>query len=333
MRDSSLSWQAILAQGFISAEKLLSFLKLPLENYSHLAEKEFSSRIPLHFANLMEKGNPCDPLLMQVLAINDELMEFHDFIEDPLYESKFNVVPGLIHKYHGRVLLTVTGSCAINCRYCFRRYFPYHDNNPGRAGWIDALNYIRKDTSINEVILSGGDPLLANDLLLSHLFKNIADIAHVTTIRIHTRIPIVLPERICDELLAIFKNSRCKVVVVLHSNHPRELSLDVGNACFKLHSVGCHLLNQSVLLRGINDDVDILISLSHALFAFGVMPYYLHLLDKTRGTKHFEVQLTDALDIFQKLQSSLPGYLVPRLAREKSGAKNKTLYGLTEVTL
>ncbi|MDF1758510.1 MAG: EF-P beta-lysylation protein EpmB [Legionellaceae bacterium] len=327
MRDSSVNWQNILATGFKSSAELLHFLDIPSETHILASEQEFPSRIPKRFAKLMEKGNINDPLLLQVLATTQEMLSAPDFVKDPLHESSTNLIPGLIHKYYGRVLLTVTGVCAINCRYCFRRHFPYQDNNPGRAGWQRALDYIANDTSINEVILSGGDPLLATDTLLSHLFLSLENIPHVETIRIHTRLPIVLPERINDSLLGILKNISSNVVMVIHSNHPNELNQAVADTCSKLKDVGCYLLNQSVLLRGVNDNPHVLARLSRRLYECGVIPYYLHLLDKTQGTKHFEVLIEEASLIYKELQAMLPGYLVPRLAREEPGAKSKTLCG------
>lgn len=326
MRDSSAKWQDILGNGFASARELLDFLQVETSANLELAEKIFSSKIPRRFANLMQKGDPEDPLLLQVLASIQEL-EVSDasFIEDPLLEKDYNKVKGLIHKYAGRVLLTVTGVCAINCRYCFRRYFPYQENNPGRAGWHQALDYIKNDDSITEVIFSGGDPLLASDATLEYLFAHLARISHVETIRIHTRIPVVLPERITQGLLSLLQESRFKIVMVIHSNHPHEISKDVQDICLKLYNYGVTLLNQSVLLRKINDNSDVLKRLSVELFKCRVMPYYLHLLDKTKGTQHFDVPLSDALVIFRELQTMLPGYLVPRLAQEQHGRKNKIL--------
>ena len=327
MPYSKQNWQQILAQGFSHASQLLAFLNLPAEAGSLLAEKQFKTRVPRHFAARMQVGNRYDPLLLQVLAVEDELNVNPDFVEDPLNEEATNSIPGLIHKYHGRVLLTVTGACAINCRYCFRRHFPYQDNNPGRAGWQPVLDYIAQDKAIHEVILSGGDPLLANDAVLAPLFAQLAEIPHVTTLRIHSRIPVVLPERVDDAFIHLLSASRLKKVMVLHSNHPHELDEQVANACRKLRDVGCLMLNQSVLLAGVNDDAKTLAALSERLFDCGVLPYYLHLLDKVQGAAHFDVSLQDALSIFQQLQALLPGYLVPRLAREEAGEKHKTLIG------
>jgi EF-P beta-lysylation protein EpmB len=325
MRDSIPCWQKNLAEGFSSAVELLQFLHLPPSLADKVAEKQFKTRVPRGFASRMQSGNRYDPLLLQVLAVEDELKITDGFIVDPLAEITAIPLSGLIHKYHGRVLLTLTGACAINCRYCFRRHFPYQDNNPGRSGWKDALDYIAKDSCIHEVILSGGDPLLAKDNLLSDLFTQLATIPHLQTVRIHTRIPVVLPERVNQSFLNLLTENRLHKVVVLHSNHPQELDNNVLEACVALRHAGCHLLNQSVLLAGINDNAEILAQLSERLFACGVLPYYLHLLDKVQGAAHFDVSLQHASAIFQKLQSLLPGYLVPRLVREEAGKKHKTL--------
>lgn len=324
MRDSSLSWQKKLAQGFTSAAELLRFLELPI-NSSVDAERLFSSRIPRGFAQRMEKGNPNDPLLLQVLATAEELLESPDYDVDPLVERASNPLQGLIHKYHGRVLLTLTGACAVNCRYCFRRHFPYQANNPGRAGWDEIIQYIRDDSSITEVILSGGDPLLAANQVIAGLISQLELIPHVHTLRIHTRIPIVFPERLDDELLALLAAASLKKVFVLHCNHAQELDGSVAVACAQLKQADCHLLNQSVLLFGVNDDAAVLAQLSQTLFAYGVLPYYLHVLDKVQGAAHFDMPFARAQNIYQQLQCLLPGYLVPRLAREEPGMRSKTL--------
>ena len=327
MREPNTRWQSVLAMGFNCAADLLTFLDIPLAEGSVAAEQQFKTRVPRGFASRMEKGNLYDPLLMQVLALDNELTSSDEYVLDPLIESEKNPYPGLLHKYDGRVLLTITGACAVNCRYCFRRHFPYQENNPGRNGWDDVLHYIADDTSIHEVIFSGGDPLLANDNTLSVLVDALEDIAHVKTLRIHTRIPVVLPERIDKDFLMLLKNSRLSRVVVLHVNHPNELSQDVRQVCKDLRSVGVHLLNQSVLLKGINDAPTVLAHLSEKLFEFGVLPYYLHVLDKVQGAQHFDMPVHDAIKIFQTLQTMLPGYLVPRLMREDPGALSKTLVG------
>ncbi|KTC91057.1 EF-P beta-lysylation protein EpmB [Fluoribacter dumoffii] len=325
MRDTSLSWQKKLAQGFASVNELLTFLELPLSIGNLHAEKQFPSRVPIGFAKRMQKGNPRDPLLLQVLATADELLASKDYRVDPLEEHDNTPIRGLLHKYHGRVLLTLTGVCAVNCRYCFRRHFPYQDNNPGRNGYQAICKYISQDNSISEVILSGGDPLLASDVLLTELINQLEEIPHLHTLRIHTRIPIVFPERIDKGLLSILKNTRFKKVIVLHCNHTQELDDSVREVLHELQQVGCYLLNQAVLLAGINADARILADLSHTLFAYGVLPYYLHQLDKVKGASHFDLPFDTVQSIYKQLQNLLPGYLLPRLVCEEPGKLSKTL--------
>jgi len=272
----------------------------------------------------MKKGDIHDPLLQQILPLGAELQEHPGFVKDPLNETAVNPISGLLHKYHGRVLLTVIGTCAINCRYCFRRSFPYHENNPGTAGWEKALEYIANDSSITEVIFSGGDPLVATDKYLFTLSQKIAAIPHVKTLRIHTRLPIVLPERITTDFIEWFTSSRLKPVLVVHCNHPQEINEEVAVRLHKLRDAKITLLNQAVLLKNINDKADILIKLSETLFEHGVLPYYLHLLDRTRGTAHFEVEEARAKQLIAKIMQKLPGYLVPKLVREIAGAPAKS---------
>lgn len=325
MRESNLSWQKNLAQGFASSAELLSFLEISLPINSLQAEKQFKTRVPRGFAARMQKGNLHDPLLRQVLAIDSELDTVSGYTNDPLQEMQSNIIPGLIHKYQGRVLLILSGACAINCRYCFRRHFPYEDNNPGQLGLQDALNYIRKHPDIHEVILSGGDPLLLKDSRLNVLLQELDTIEHLTTLRIHSRIPVVLPMRINADFIKTLHSTRLKKVMVLHSNHPNEIDESVQYACLLLKQAGVLLLNQSVLLAGVNDDAAVLASLSRRLFACDVLPYYLHLLDNVNGAAHFSIEIDQALSIYHELQRLLPGYLVPKLAREDALAKNKTL--------
>ena len=324
MRESSLSWQKNLAQGFTSARDLLHFLELPNEG-SELAEQQFVSRIPLSFARRMEKKNPRDPLLLQVLAVDKELLHTKGYQTDPLQEQSNNPLKGLIHKYQGRVLLTLTGVCPVNCRYCFRRHFPYSDNNPGKVGWTAVCDYIANDSTINEVILSGGEPLLASDTVLSGLLTQLDAIEHVKTLRIHTRIPIVFPERVDASLLQVLATTRLQKVMVLHCNHAQELDSVVLDVCQRLRQINYYLLNQSVLLAGINDTPQILIALSQKLFSYGIMPYYLHVLDKVQGAAHFDVPFEQVQQLYQQMQALLPGYLVPRLVREEPGKSGKTL--------
>lgn len=327
MRDSNIHWQKILANGFSSLQDLLTYLNLPSKLGSEPAEHYFKTRVPRRFAAKMEPGNPKDPLLLQVLPTAQELLEDLRYHTDPLLENTVNPVPGLLHKYLNRVLLTVTGVCAINCRFCFRRHFPYTDNNPGQRGWQQALAYIQNDPNIHEVILSGGDPLLASDQILGNLLAALAKIPHVQTVRFHTRVPIVLPERIHTDFIHLLDTKRFHIVMVLHCNHPQELDDTVGQACASMQQAGCLLLNQSVLLKEVNDHSTTLVALSQRLFAYGILPYYLHLLDPVQGTQHFDLDLETAMGIYQDLQSQLPGYLVPKLVREQAGRPYKTIVG------
>ena len=328
MRAPLASWQKILSKGFSSTVDLLNFLNLPVDALAYAAEKTFKTRVPLSFAARMQTGNIDDPLLLQVLASVEELVSVAGFVSDPLEEKLFNPIPGLIHKYNSRVLLTVTGGCAINCRYCFRRHFSYQKNNPQREGWGQIINYIGQDPNITEVILSGGDPLLAKDHQLLELFNLLREIPHIRTLRIHSRIPVVLPERVDDDFLAMFASLPWHKVIVLHTNHAQELDESVKEVCEKLRAINCHLLSQSVLLKKVNDNVHALEQLSIRLFDCGVLPYYLHLLDKVHGAAHFDVAFETALEIYSSLQTKLPGYLLPRLVREEANKKHKTLVNL-----
>lgn len=264
----------------------------------------------------IQPGNLHDPLLRQALPLDEELQDREGFSADPLQEESSNPVPGLLHKYHGRVLLTVTGSCAIHCRYCFRRHFPYEDNNAGRPGWPKIIEYINADPSIAEVILSGGDPLNLNDRTLASLVHELANIPHVQRLRLHTRLPIVLPERVTNDMIAWLMETRLQPVIVVHCNHPNEIDVEVTTAIQKLREEGICLLNQAVLLRGVNDDVDTLTMLSTRLFELGVLPYYLHMLDKVKGAWHFAIPDETAKALHRDLSAKLPGYLVPRLVQE-----------------
>lgn len=320
-----VSWQQLLSEGISSSAELRRFLKLPEAEIPSSIEQQFKTKVPKPFAALMEPGNENDPLLLQVLAVENELESPKSYTTDPLLEKQYIEQKGILQKYHGRALLTLTGACAVHCRYCFRRHFPYQSNNPKKQGWEHVLNYLMQDQSTHEVILSGGDPLLMNDKNLADLIQGLNTIPHLKTLRIHTRIPVVLPERVTPNLLLILQQSRLNQVIVIHSNHPNELDVRVQDCCAKLKSIGCYLLNQSVLLARVNDEPKILASLSHRLFECGVLPYYLHLLDKVKGAAHFEIPDAKAFKLYQTLQSLLPGYLLPRLAREEAGKKSKTL--------
>lgn len=318
------SWQTELRDGFKHAEDLLRYLQIPVEQYSADAQILFATKVPENFAQRMQKGNINDPLLKQVLAIGAETLTTANYSTDPVGDLSAINQKGLIHKYHGRVLIITTGACAINCRYCFRRNFPYSDNSLSRVDIEHILTTLREDQSISEVILSGGDPLLLNDKKIAQWVKDIESIAHIQRLRIHSRLPVVIPSRITSQLCEILGNTRLLCSLVLHANHSNELSADVATACQKLRDSGVTLLNQAVLLKGVNDSASALISLSEHLFKHGVLPYYLHVLDKAASTAHFDLSTHEALRLHACLKDALPGYLVPKLVREEAGKSAKT---------
>lgn len=319
------SWQKDLAAGFSNPEALLQYLKLGSRAFSTPARDDFSMRVPLSYAACMQKGEPNDPLLMQVLPVVDELNNPSEFQDDPVGDLVALTENCIIHKYQGRVLLIITGGCAINCRFCFRRNFPYAEVQLNTQKEVTSLDYIQRDSSIHEVILSGGDPLLLSDQRLEDLLQKLSSIAHIKRIRIHTRLPIVLATRVTTELISILNNLPIPIIMVMHCNHANELGEQVIAACLALKQPNIFLLNQSVLLKGINDNVQVLQTLSEKLFTARVLPYYLHLLDKARGTAHFEVSQVKAIKLHQELQQVLPGYLVPKLVKEQPGEVAKTL--------
>jgi EF-P beta-lysylation protein EpmB len=278
----------------------------------------------------MRRGDAGDPLLRQVLPLADELIESPGYSADPLDEHAAARAPNLLQKYSGRALLITTQACAIHCRYCFRREFPYSAQAEAEAGagrFRAALDVIANDSSIEEVILSGGDPLSLSDARLTRITDALAGIPHVQRLRVHTRQPIVLPSRVDEGLLAWLRGVKRPLVMVLHTNHPNEIDVDVRSACAKLRAAGVTLLNQSVLLKGVNDSVETLAQLSRSLADAGVMPYYLHLPDRVRGTAHFDVADADAQRLVEELGRRLSGYLVPRLVREVPGAPYKVPSG------
>jgi EF-P beta-lysylation protein EpmB len=287
------------------------------------AARLFALRVPEGFIARMKPGDAGDPLLRQVLPLDAESEPAPGFADDPVGDVQAMPIPGVLHKYRGRVLLVATGACAVHCRYCFRRHFPYGDAHAAAGSWAAGLNYIARDASIHEVILSGGDPLSLTDRRLEELVLRIEAIAHVRRLRFHTRYPVVLPERVDDALLAWLRACRLKKIVVIHANHANEIDMPVARALQRLASAGTVLLSQSVLLRGVNDSVEALSTLSESLFAAGVLPYYLHLLDKVRGAAHFEVPTIRAVQLAGEMNALLPGYLVPRLVMEQAGAPGK----------
>lgn len=288
------------------------------------AARLFPLRVPRGYVTRMQRGNVNDPLLRQVLPLGDESRIVPGYDQDPVGDMQAMPVPGVLHKYHGRVLLTATGACAVHCRYCFRRHFPYHEANAGRDDWRPALAYVAQDPSIEEVILSGGDPLTLADDKLHDLRRRLAAIPHVKRLRLHTRLPIVLPARVTPALLTAIAPGRLAGIIVVHANHANEITDDVRDALAALTRGGYTLLNQSVLLRGVNDEVEALCALSQRLFDVGVLPYYLHVLDRVQGAAHFDLDAERARRLHAEVAARLPGYLVPRLVREQAGEPGKT---------
>ncbi|MGI2323537.1 MULTISPECIES: EF-P beta-lysylation protein EpmB [unclassified Methylococcus] len=318
----SEQWQAELAEGFGCVQDLLDFLGIAAP-FSAEAAGKFPFRVPRAYARKMRPGDPYDPLLRQVLPLAQELASPEGFVGDPVGDRPALKVPGLLHKYQGRALLITTGACAVHCRYCFRREFPYGEGQFTRQREKAALDYIVRDPGLTEIILSGGDPLLLSDDRLARLTEQLTAIPHLRRLRVHSRVPLVLPSRIDERLLEILAGHRLKTVVVIHANHPRELDAETVSVLAAMRRAGLTLLNQSVLLRQVNDSVSALCELSERLFECGVLPYYLHLLDRVRGTAHFEVPEAEARALHEALRRRLPGFLVPRLVREVEGKPYK----------
>jgi EF-P beta-lysylation protein EpmB len=320
------SWQRQLSQAIRDPATLCKRLNLDDSWLPGAAtgHQLFEICVPDAYLTRIAPNDPNDPLLRQVLPVSDEAATPQGYVTDPLEEAEHQPVKGLIHKYANRVLLIASPNCAINCRYCFRRHFPYSDNSPSRAQWQEALDYLRTDTSLNEAILSGGDPLAANDRQLAWLVEQLENIPHLKRLRIHTRLPVVIPDRIDDALLGWLAATRLQKVMVLHINHANEIDQAVIDACTRLKQAGVTLLNQSVLLRGINDSVSTLATLSERLFEAGVLPYYLHVVDPVQGAAHFDVPDAEAKALVKQLLEHLPGFLMPRLVREVPGKASKT---------
>ncbi|MEP6484272.1 MAG: EF-P beta-lysylation protein EpmB [Rudaea sp.] len=319
------SWQELWRDAVTDPHQLLELLAL-----GHLAstlvpsrDTGFPLRVPRGFIARMRRGDANDPLLRQVLAVGEELLALPGFSEDAVGDLAARSALGVLHKYEGRALLIATGSCAVHCRYCFRRHFDYASDTAAADGWAEAIAHIRADTTIHEVILSGGDPFSLSTAKLAELTDALANIEHVRRLRIHTRLPIVLPERIDVAMCEWLSRLPWPVAIVVHVNHANEIDASVKTALKRLRDAGAHLLNQSVLLRGINDGVDALAELSERLFEVGVLPYYLHQLDRVAGTAHFDVDDARALELMDGLRGRLSGYLVPRLVREIAGESSK----------
>lgn len=318
VQEPPARWQTALRRAVRDPDELCRLLDLPASfaARARAAAGQFALFVPHGYLARIERGNPDDPLLRQVLPLADETVETLGFTADPVGDREALRAPGLLGKYRGRALIVTTGACAVHCRYCFRRQFPYSEVPHAPAAWEPALAEIAADATLSEVILSGGDPLMLIDDHLARFVSRLDAIPHLRRLRIHTRLPIVLPERIDERLLAWLAGTRLKTVVVIHANHAAELSADVGAALARLRQAGAMLLNQSVLLRAVNDDADVLAALSERLQELGVVPYYLHQLDRVTGAAHFEVPESEGRRIIEQLRERLPGYLVPRYVRE-----------------
>ena len=323
-RDA-IGWKRLWREAVRDPRELLALLGLEgrVPGLSDAAAAQFPLRVPRGFVARMRPGDPHDPLLRQVLPLDEEMRPVPGFTLDAVGDAAARAGHGVIHKYRGRALLVATGSCAVHCRYCFRRHFPYAEETAAAGGWREAVAAIRMDASIHEVILSGGDPLSLATPKLAELAELLRDLPQLRRLRIHTRLPVVLPERVDDEFEAWLRALPWPVAVVVHANHAREFDASVDAAMARLRGTGASVLNQAVLLRGVNDSVDALADLSERSFAAGVLPYYLHQLDRVAGAAHFEVADARALELHAALVARLSGYLVPRLVREVAGDASK----------
>ncbi|MEE4360285.1 MAG: EF-P beta-lysylation protein EpmB [Pseudomonadales bacterium] len=321
----SEDWRRLLAGAITDPRVLLARLELQDSALAtHIDQASpFPVRVPETFLRCMRTGDPDDPVLRQVLALDAERMEVPGWTLDPLEEGAANPVPGLLHKYRGRALLVVTGGCAVHCRYCFRRHFPYGENRPGRPGLEQALAYLAAQPDVEEIILSGGDPLLLDDEALATLIDRLESLPQLRRLRIHTRFPVVIPQRITLALADRLAASRLRSVLVLHVNHAQELDGGLPAALEPLRRHGIPILNQAVLLAGVNDSVEALAALCRDAFDAGILPYYLHLPDRVAGTAHFDVPEPRARALYDALTARLSGYLVPRMVREVPGAPGK----------
>jgi EF-P beta-lysylation protein EpmB len=328
-RGAGVGWKRSLAAAIRDPDELIDRLRLPesLRIPARAAALAFPLVVPESYLARMEPGRPGDPLLRQVLPLGAELESPPGYVADPVGDAAARRAPGLLHKYHGRALLLAARECAVHCRYCFRRHYPYQQVPADAADWTEAIAVLRGDPSVQEVILSGGDPLVLSDRRLQALFHALAEIPHVRRLRIHSRLPIVLPDRINADFIDLLRSTRLAPVMVVHANHPREIAGDCADALRSLVAGGVTTLNQCVLLAGVNDSAEVLAELSERLFDCGVLPYYLHQLDRVAGAAHFEIDDDRAKELMASLRSRLPGYLTPRLVREIAGAEGKQPLG------
>lgn len=317
------AWQLELRQAIRDPEELLGVLRL--DAACGLAARQFPLFVPPSYLARIERGNPADPLLRQVWPAAEEDSPAPGFKADPVHDAEFALQPGLLKKYAGRALLIVTGACAIHCRYCFRRHFPYNETPPSEAAWNNSLEAIAQDSSIEEIILSGGDPLTVTDERLAWLVTRLASISHLKRLRVHTRLPIMIPSRVTKDLLESLTGTRLTPIMVIHANHAQELDQAVAGSIDLLRRAGVLLLNQAVLLRGVNDSVEAQANLNLRLIDVGVTPYYLHQLDRVQGASHFEVPVAEGRAKMAELRRRLPGYAVPQYVQEQPGSPHKVV--------
>ena len=320
-------WQAVLADAVRDPGELCRLLDLPTRVGASAgrAQAGFPVFVPRTFLGRIRPGDPNDPLLLQVLPQEVERSHCEGFTGDPLGEAQATWAPGLLWKYQNRILMVATGACGVYCRFCFRRHFPFDNSPQGPRQWEPALERIAAEPSIHEVILSGGDPLVLNDERLEWLAGRLAQTPHLRRLRLHTRMPVMIPQRVNDELIGWLRGTRLTTIVVVHVNHPAEIDDAVAAALRRLVDAGVSVLNQSVLLGRVNDDVDVLVALCERLIDLGVMPYYLHQLDRVAGAAHFEVPESTGIKLIEQLRARLPGYAVPRYVRETPGEPNKVI--------
>ena len=326
-----VSWQLAMKRAIRSGSELRKTVGLPpdpaedLDAAGKLAgERDFPTFAPLEYISRIRPGDAEDPLLRQILPVTDEQTEKSGFGADPVGDLNSLVSPGVLHKYEGRALILTTAACGIHCRYCFRREFPYREAGSRQNDWLPSIEYIEQHPDIEEVILSGGDPLTTSDEKFQELMSALEKIHHLKRLRIHSRMPVVIPQRVTGQLLDMLSSSRLATWMVIHANHPHELSDSVLSGMGAMIDAGIPVLNQSVLLRGVNDRSETLIELCRLLVNHRIQPYYLHQLDRVRGATHFEVPIETGMKIIEDLRSELPGFAVPQYVVEKPGEKSKS---------
>ncbi|WP_239495689.1 EF-P beta-lysylation protein EpmB [Marinomonas primoryensis] len=325
---NNISWSQHLSQALTSLPELVKHLGLSekLSQQGIEADQSFKLLVPRPYLSRIEYGNPNDPLLLQILPSAAEMQKVIGYTKDPLEEADHNPQKAIVHKYKRRLLVITTGTCAVNCRYCFRRHFPYGDNQLAQAEWQSVIEYLEKHPEVNEVILSGGDPLMMKDALLADKIRLLEALPQIKRLRIHSRLPVVIPARVCDDMLTWINKSRLDIIMVWHINHANEMDSELAQAAFKLKQAGVTMLNQGVLLKGINDTVSAQVNLSEAVFDAGILPYYMFTLDPVEGAAHFDISIENAQRLMGKVAAELPGYLVPRLAKEIPGKPAKSVF-------